>query len=104
MMRVDRDGRVSEVSGPAAMNDGLMRIGSAAEARTAAAAIMSLTFGPFGPVSISPGKVPVSAEQWRLVLPGHARPARAKTQSLFVIFDAGGHCVRISHYSGGAFR
>ena len=103
MMRVDRNGQVREVSGPTAMNDGLMRIGNAADARIAAAAIMSLTFGPLGPVSISAAEVPVAPNNggwYCLATPG---PSGAKTQSLFVVFDAGGHCVRVSHYSGGAF-
>ena len=71
MMRVRDDGSVAEVSG--AVNDGLMRVANAGDAKIAAAAIMSLTFGPSGPISISPGEVAVAPMNGGWLCLAHAR-------------------------------
>ncbi len=100
MMRVQDGGKVAEVSGPASMSQGLMKVVNSADAQVAAAAIMSLTFGPSGPVSISAGDVPVARLNggwFCLATPG---PPGQK-QALQVIFDADGHCTDITHRDAG---
>ena len=52
MLRIGKDGTVTQLSAPQDYNDGLMKIGAADDAKTAAAAVMSLTFGPFGPMPV----------------------------------------------------
>jgi hypothetical protein len=97
MMRVQDDGTVAQVSGPDSMNQGLMKVAGTADAKIAAAAIMSLTFGPSGPVSISSGDVPVARMNggwYCLATPG---PAGNKKEALEVIFDAGGRCISVAH-------
>ncbi len=97
MMRVRDDGTVTQVAGPASMNQGLMKVAGTADAKIAAAAIMSLTFGPSGPVSISSGDVPVARMNggwYCLATPG---PTGNKKQALEVIFDAGGRCISVAH-------
>ena len=92
---------MAEVSGPESMSQGLMKVASTADAKIAAAAIMSLTFGPSGPVSISSGDVPVARLNggwYCLATPG---PAGGKKQALEVIFDAGGRCISVAHRTTG---
>ena len=77
-----------------------MKVVNSADAQVAAAAIMSLTFGPSGPVSISAGNVPVARLNggwFCLATPG---PPGQK-QALQVIFDADGHCTDITHRDAG---
>jgi outer membrane protein assembly factor BamE (lipoprotein component of BamABCDE complex) len=101
LMCVEPDGGVREVSGAGAMNDGLMPVGSSGQAQVAAAAIMSLSFGPFGPVLVSPSQVPVARLNggwYCLATPG---PMGRKSQALEVIFDAGGRCTSVANrYTG----
>ena len=53
-------GTVAAVAGAESMNQGLMKVAGTADATTAGAAIMSLTFGPAGPMAIPPGDVRVA--------------------------------------------
>ncbi len=101
MMRVRDDGSVAEVSGAGAANDGLMRVANAGDAKIAAAAIMSLTFGPSGPISISADEVgvaPMDGGWLCLATPG---PAGGKRTALEVIFDAAGRCTGVTSRPGG---
>jgi hypothetical protein len=101
MMRVEKGGSVGEVAGAAAMNQGLMKVASTADATLAAAAVMSLTFGPDGPVAIAPGDVRVARQGggwYCLATPG---PPGGKRQALSVTFDAAGRCIDIVHRSTG---
>lgn len=101
MLRVRDDGSVAEVSGSGAANDGLMRVVNASDAQIAAAAIMSLTFGPFGPNSISSDEVrvaPMNGGWYCFATPG---PAGGKRDGLMVSFDGGGRCAGISRWSAG---
>ena len=75
MMRVEDEGKVAEVAGAAAMNEGLMKVAGTDDATIAGAAIMSLTFGPSGPVAISAGDVRVARQGGGWYLPGHSRSA-----------------------------
>ena len=103
LMRLDKDGGVSEVSGAGAMNVGLMKVSSDADAKIAAAAIMSLTFGPFGPVAVSGADVQVAHQNggwYCLATPGPA--GQRKVDAIEVSFDASGACTELSHrYTGG---
>jgi hypothetical protein len=103
LMRVGREGRVTEVSGAGATNEGLMRISGGEDAKVAAAAVMSLSFGPFGPVLVSSGDVRVAPQNggwYCLATPGAA--GRRKTHALEAVFDANGRCTSVSHrYTGG---
>ncbi len=100
MMRVGDDGRVAEVAGADSMNQGLMKVAGTADASVAGAAIMSLTFGPSGPVSISPADVPVARLDggwYCLATPG---PPGGK-EALAVTFDAAGRCISVAHRRTG---
>jgi hypothetical protein len=100
MMRVRDDGSVAEVSGSGAANDGLMRVANAGDAKIAAAAIMSLAFGPSGPVSISSDDVrvaPMNGGWLCLATPG---PAGGK-DGRQVVFDADGRCTGAASWSPG---
>ena len=70
VLRIGREGRVTEVSGAGSANKGLMKIRGGPDAKIAAAAVMSLSFGPFGPVLVSSdeSRLPLSTEAgiaWR---------------------------------------
>ncbi len=101
MMRVEDEGKVAEVAGAAAMNEGLMKVAGTDDATIAGAAIMSLTFGPSGPVAISAGDVRVARQGggwYCLATPG---PPGRKQQAMSVTFDAAGRCIDIVHRSTG---
>ena len=106
VMRIGREGRVTEVSGAGSTNEGLMKIRGGADAKVAAAAVMSLSFGPFGPVSVSVENVQVAPQYggwYCLATPGAA--GRRKTTALQVVFDADGQCTSVSNrYTGGPSR
>jgi hypothetical protein len=101
MMRVEDGGNVAAVAGAAAMNQGLMKVASTGDATIAAAAIMSLTFGPSGPVAIASGDVRVArlgGGWYCLATPG---PPGGKRQALAVTFDAAGRCIGVDNRSTG---
>ena len=101
MMRVHDDGSVAEFSGAGTANEGRMRVADASDAKVAAAAILSLTFGPSGPIAISPDEVrvaPMNGGWLCLATPG---PAGGKRDSLEVVFDAGGRCTEVSRWTVG---
>jgi hypothetical protein len=100
MLRIDRQGTVTQVAAPADYGEGLMKIAGAADAKTAAAAVMSLTFGPFGPVSVTADEVQVKAEGngWVCtVMKGKAGGGRGAATEFRVAFDGDGKCTAAGH-------
>jgi len=113
MIRIARSGKAAKVSTPGSFNAGLMAVTNDDEARTAAAAIMSLTFGPFGPVAVAAGSVDVARDNggWKCTsaTDNQGQPTssavRAKgsaAPNIFVVrFDAGGKCIEAGHVYRG---
>ena len=98
VMRIGREGRVTEISGAGAANEGLMKIRGGPDAKIAAAAVMSLSFGPSGPVLVSADDVQVAPQYggwYCLATPGAA--GRRKANALEVVFDSDGRCTSVSH-------
>lgn len=97
LLRLDKAGKVSPMNNPADYSFGLMPIGNADDAKTAGAAIMSLTFGPFGPMPVEEGEVEVSREgdTW-VCTAGQPNGHRYR-----VVLDAAGKCTEADHDFGG---
>ena len=92
---------MAAVAGAESMNQGLMKVAGTADATTAGAAIMSLTFGPAGPMAIAPGDVRVArlgGGWYCLATPG---PPARKRQALAVTFDAAGRCAGVDNRTTG---
>jgi len=103
MMRLEKDGKVTQVSAPQDYSAGLMKIGNADDAKTAAAAVMSLTFGPFGPVPVEAKEVDARADGkgWTCTAAQGAGGPRGRGTTFRVVFDANGRCTEATHkYSG----
>jgi hypothetical protein len=104
MLRVDREGNVTHVATPNAYSNGLMKITGIEDAKTAAAAVMSLTFGPFGPVAVAADEVEVKADGKGWVCTaakGKAGGMHAQATTFRVVFDGNGKCTAASHQFKG---
>lgn len=107
MLRIDSDNNISIVEKTADYNVGLMKISSEKDAKTAAAAIMSLTVAPFGPV-------PVKASDVVVVQKDHDWNCKVKKRQgqWKVSFDKAGKCTAATYRHlgplpiciGGLFR
>lgn len=96
MVRIDKAGNVTEITAPQDYGAGLKRIRNASDAKIAGAAIMSLTFGPFGPVPVSAAQVATKArgKGWLLTA--------AVNRSVFrVRIEAGGTVTEAAHHYTG---
>jgi hypothetical protein len=92
MVRIDRDGTLARVDAaqPDSFNAGLTKLD---RKELAAAAIMSLTFGPFGPVAVAPGDVRVMLKAGK----GKSCSATVGSNTFEVDFDGEGRCTSAVH-------
>lgn len=97
MLRLDKEGKVTQLKTPGDYNTGLMKIAKEDDAKTAAAAIMSLTFGPFGPVPVAADDVQVGHEGKGWV----CTAGQPKGNKYRVVFDQDGKCTEAEHGYGG---
>ena len=103
MLRIDKEGKVEQLSAPQDYSAGLMKIGTADDAKTAAAAAMSLTFGPFGPVPVEAKEVEAKPDGkgWSCTAAVGQTGPRGQPHVFHVNFDANGHCTEATHeYTG----
>lgn len=98
IVSINNKGIVKLIGTPVSYNNGLMKVGDEKTAQTAGAAIMSLTLGPFGPVSVAPDVVTVrtvaSTGGWRCV-------ASFDHHQFLVAFNSAGKCVMVNHNYNG---
>jgi hypothetical protein len=99
MVRIDKDGKVAQLSAPQDYSAGLMTISDARDARTAAAAIMSLTFGPFGPMPVDAKEVEAKPDGkgWSCTARAGKVGPRGQPHVFRVSFDANGRCTEATH-------
>jgi hypothetical protein len=92
VVQIDGKDELRLVQKPGDYNQGLLAIRNADDAKTAAAAIMSLMLGPMGPREVSPDDVEVAAagQGWRAT--AGKRPGRWKVE-----FDGKGQCTAASY-------
>jgi membrane-associated protease RseP (regulator of RpoE activity) len=97
MLRVDRAGTVAPLKTPADYNVGLLNVAKQRDARMAAAAVLSLTFGPFGPTPVAPDDVKVNQNGKGWV----CTAGQSKGHKFRVVFDEDGKCVQVEHTYDG---